>query len=165
MAKTQEEIFRERIRSGLIVIFLISAYITGLMDVLLFHLPDGFGPGTVLKALFSTRLSLLLFPTLFLMLAGFAIAVVNKTWEESQREDKLARGFLHSKNGSPYGDAHFAQPWEFVDAAQIRPAEDCKGKILGQLDDAGRQCIDFNPYEGRINSHMVAIGRSGVGKT
>ena len=25
--------------------------------------------------------------------------------------------------------------------------------------------MDFNPYEGRINSHMIAIGRSGGGKT
>ena len=42
---------------------------------------------------------------------------------------------------------------------------ECKGKILGQLGTDGRMCIDFNPYEGRINSHMIAIGRSGVGKT
>jgi len=128
-------------------------------------LAEGFAFGVVLKALFSTKLSLLLFPVIFFLLSGLAIAAVHKTWEEAQREDKLKRGFLHSKNGAPYGDAHFAQPWEFADAAQIRPVEECKGIILGQLDDAGRQCIDFNPYEGRINSHMIAIGRSGVGKT
>lgn len=163
--KPQEEIFRERIRITLIGIFLISVYLTGLLDFVLFHLAEGFAFGVVLKALFSTKLSLLLFPVIFFLLSGLAIAAVHKTWEEAQREDKLKRGFLHSKNGAPYGDAHFAQPWEFADAAQIRPVEECKGIILGQLDDAGRQCIDFNPYEGRINSHMIAIGRSGVGKT
>jgi len=164
-AKPQEEIFRERIRFALIGLFLISGYLTGLLSFVLFHLSEGFALGVVLKALFSTKLSLLFFPVIYLLLSGLAIAVVHKTWEEAQREDKLKRGFLHSKNGAPYGDAHFAQPWEFADAAQIRPVEECKGKILGQLDDDGRQCIDFNPYEGRINSHMVAIGRSGGGKT
>ena len=163
--KTQEQNFRGKIRSILIAILLISVYLTGLLDTLLFHMPEGFGPGSVMKAFFSAKLSLLLLPLVFLILSSGAITAVQKTWEESQREDKLKRGFLHSENGAPYGDAHFAQPWEFIDAAQIRPVEECKGKILGQLDDAGRQCIDFNPYEGRINSHMIAIGRSGVGKT
>lgn len=146
-------------------ILLASGYLTGLVEVLLFHLHEGFGLKAVLKAFSSSRLSLLLFPIMTLILMGIALSAISRTWEESQREDRLARGFLHSKRGSPYGDAHFAQPWEFLDAAQIRPAEECKGKILGQLDEEGRQCVDFNPYEGRINSHMVAIGRSGGGKT
>ena len=130
-ANIPEERFRQQIRVILAALFMISCYLTGILDILMFYLPRGFG----------------------------------FTWEESQREDLLQRGFLHSKGGSPYGDAHFEQPWEFLDAAQIRPVEDCKGKILGQLDEEGRQCIDFNPYEGRINSHMIAIGRSGGGKT
>ena len=164
-AKTLEERFREQCRAGLAGIFLVSGYLTGLLVALLFHLNEGFGPGAVLKALFSSKASLILFPVVFLSLSSIAISAIHRTWEESIREDRLNRGFLHSKGSAPYGDAHFAQPWEYVDAAQIRPVEQCKGKILGQLDDAGRQCIDFNPFEGRINSHMIAIGRSGGGKT
>ena len=164
-ANIPEERFRQQIRVILAALFMISCYLTGILDILMFYLPRGFGFVAVLKAFFSTRISLLLFPMVFLTLSAIAISAAHKTWEESQREDLLQRGFLHSKGGSPYGDAHFEQPWEFLDAAQIRPVEDCKGKILGQLDEEGRQCIDFNPYEGRINSHMIAIGRSGGGKT
>ena len=164
-ANIPEERFRQQIRVILAALFMISCYLTGILDILMFYLPRGFGFGAVLKAFFSSRISLLLFPMVFLTLSAIAISAAHKTWEESQREDLLQRGFLHSKGGSPYGDAHFEQPWEFIDAAQIRPVEDCKGKILGQLDEEGRQCIDFNPYEGRINSHMIAIGRSGGGKT
>lgn len=161
----REERLRKQFRLAITGVLLISGYLTGLVEVLLFNLPEGFAPHNVLRALFASKTSLLLFPLTATILSCIVISAVRKTWEESQREDRLDRGFLHSKNGSPYGDAHFAQPWEYVDAAQIRPVEECKGKILGQLDNAGRLCIDFNPYEGRINSHMVAIGRSGGGKT
>ena len=157
--------FRMQIRAGLIGILIISVYLTGLIDSVLFFSAGGIQPGTVVRSFFSAKATVILFPLILFLLSAVAVTAIHRTWEESLREDRLARGFLHSKDGSPYGDAHFEQPWEFVDAAQIRPVEKCKGKILGQLDEAGRQCIDFNPYEGRINSHMIAIGRSGGGKT
>lgn len=165
MAKTQTEDFRERMRIILIGVLLISFYGTGFLEAVFAGKHNSFSPGAVFTSFFTNTISLLIFPLLICALTGIALYTVNKTWGEAQREDKLQRGFLHSKGSSPYGDAHFEEPWEFVDAAQVRPAEACKGKILGQLDDAGKMCVDFNPYEGRINSHMVAIGRSGGGKT
>lgn len=158
--------FRNRIRWLLLAVFLLSVYATGFLSILLNHKEGtaitAFG---ILKAFFTGRLTLAVFPVVFTCFSLAAIYSVHKTWEESLRDDKLNRGFIHSRNGSPYGDAHFEDPDEYVDAAQIRPVERCKGKILGQLDREGRQCVDFNPYEGRINSHMIAIGRSGGGKT
>lgn len=158
--------FRKRIRWLLTGAFFLSIYATGFLDELLTHTSGGSLTFTgIIRAFFSVRLTLLIFPVLFAGISAAGIYSVYQTWEESLRDDKLNRGFIHSKNGSPYGDAHFEDPNEYVDAAQIRPVEKCKGKILGQLDMEGRQCVDFNPYEGRINSHMIAIGRSGGGKT
>ena len=164
-AKTQVEAFRESMRPIMIGGAIISVYATGLLEGLFRGRHSFYTLGSVLSSFFTSPATLLLFPALLAAMTGIAVAVVNKTWEEARREDKLQRGFLHAKDGAPYGDAHFEEPWEFIDAAQIRPVEKCKGKILGQLDDEGRLCVDFNPYEGRINSHMVAIGRSGGGKT
>ena len=144
---------------------LISVYLTGLIEGIFRGRQAFYTIGAVLSSFFTSLATLILFPTILAVLIGIAVAVISKTWKEAMREDKLKRGFLHAKDGAPYGDAHFEEPWEYIDAAQIRPIEKCKGKVLGQLDDQGRLCVDFNPYEGRINSHMVAIGRSGGGKT
>ena len=158
--------FRKRIRWLLAGAFFLSIYATGFLDALLTRASGSSLTFTgIIRAFFTVRLTLLVFPVLFAGVSAAGIYSVYQTWEESLRDDKLNRGFIHSKNGSPYGDAHFEDPDEYVDAAQIRPVENCKGKILGQLDMEGRQCVDFNPYEGRINSHMIAIGRSGGGKT
>ena len=158
--------FRKRIRCLLFAVFLLTVYATGFLNLILTKgAGSAFTAFGIIKAFFTVRLTLIVFPAFFTCLSLAAIYSIYKTWEESLRDDKLNRGFIHSRNGSPYGDAHFEDPNEFIDAAQIRPVEKCKGKILGQLDREGRQCVDFNPYEGRINSHMIAIGRSGGGKT
>ena len=158
--------FRSNMRKVLIGVFVFSLYGTGFLNVMI-HPQYGhrFSAGSVLKAFFFSRSTLLIFPLLSAGLSLLAVLSIHRTWEESLRDDKLNRGFLHSKKATPYGDAHFEEPHEYLDAAQIRPVEACKGKILGQLDKEGRECVDFNPYEGRINSHMIAIGRSGGGKT
>lgn len=167
LAKSQVDRFRERMRFVLLAIGLISLYGTGFLNVVFhssrFH--GNFGFLTTMKALFTCASSLIIFPIFFCIIAGIAAFIIHKTWTESLREDKLGRSFLHSKDMNPYGEACFLDPWQYSDAAQIRPAELCKGKILGQLDDEGKQCVDFNPYTGRMNSHMMVIGRSGAGKT
>ena len=158
--------FRSNMRKVLIGVCIFSIYGTGFLNILFNpSYEHRFSAGNILNAFFSSKTTLLLFPLLLTGLSMLAISSVHKTWEESLRDDKLNRGFLHSKKVTPYGDAHFEDPYEYLDAAQIRPVEKCKGKILGQLDKEGRECVDFNPYEGRINSHMIAIGRSGGGKT
>ncbi len=165
-AVSQVEDFREKIRWVLLSIIIVSIFLTGLLDV---WISPRFGRiisfWNIIGAFFTTKVTFFLFPALCIGISVIAIQSIHKTWEESLREDKLHRGFLHSKDATPYGDARFEEPHEYVDAAQIRPIEKCKGKILGQLDQQGKQCVDFNPYEGRINSHMIAIGRSGGGKT
>ena len=164
-AKTQVEAFRESIRPVLIGGAVVSVYATGLLIGLFRRNYAFYTIGSVLSSFFSSFVTLILFPAILAGITGIAVSVIHKSWQEAQREDKLKRGFLHTKDGAPYGNAHFEEPWEYIDAAQIRPVEQCKGKILGQLDDQGRLCVDFNPYEGRINSHIVVIGRSGGGKT
>ena len=158
--------FRSNMRKVLIGVCIFSIYGTGFLNILFNpSYEHRFSAGNILNAFFSSKTTLLFFPLLLTGLSMLAISSVHKTWEESLRDDKLNRGFLHSKKVTPHGDAHFEDPYEYLDAAQIRPVEKCKGKILGQLDKEGRECVDFNPYEGRINSHMIAIGRSGGGKT
>lgn len=165
-AKSHVDQFRERMRWVLFAVTIISAYTTGILNVLLHkRFNADFGFLSILRAFFTCASSFIVFPLILVSVSGLAAYIVHRAWEESLREDKLGRSFLHSKNMNPYGEACFLDPWQYSDAAQVRPAGLCKGKILGQLDDEGKQCVDFNPYTGRMNSHMMVIGRSGAGKT
>ena len=125
--------FRSNMRKVLIGVCIFSIYGTGFLNILFNpSYEHRFSAGNILNAFFSSKTTLLLFPLLLTGLSMLAISSVHKTWEESLRDDKLNRGFLHSKKVTPYGDAHFEDPYEYLDAAQIRPVEKCKGKILGQ---------------------------------
>ena len=123
--------FRSNMRKVLIGVCIFSIYGTGFLNILFNpSYEHRFSAGNILNAFFSSKTTLLLFPLLLTGLSMLAISSVHKTWEESLRDDKLNRGFLHSKKVTPYGDAHFEDPYEYLDAAQIRPVEKCKGKIL-----------------------------------
>ena len=85
----REERLRKQFRLAITGVLLISGYLTGLVEVLLFNLPEGFAPQNVLRALFASKASLLLFPLTATILSCIVISAVRKTWEESQREDRL----------------------------------------------------------------------------
>ena len=102
-------------------------------------------------------------PLFFLINAGIILTICQKEWGKRLNEDKIGRNFRYSKKISPYGGAHFMEPYEYVDVAQIRKLEDCKGIVVGQLTENGEECVDFNAK--RINTHMYVTATSGSGKT
>lgn len=156
---------KSKVRTIILGIILCSFYATGAFQTLVLPnyrfamIPD------VFIAFFKAKTSIILFPVLIILLGVGLGSYMAKTFEAEQREDLLGRGFRHVRGDQTYGNAKFLRPDEYVDAAQIRKLEDCKGIIVGQLKDNAEECVDFNPYEGRINGHMLAIGRSGGGKT
>lgn len=90
--------------------------------------------------------------------------IIVKTWKIQLYEDKLGKKREFSLDYQPYGDAHWAEPCEYSKMAKIRPLQDCKGTILGQLTEDGTQCVDmYKPP--RINKHILAVGSSGAGKS
>ena len=147
--------------------FLAGAYVTGLLlnVVNAARYKNQISFSESVKALFTNARSLLLVPVFALCFSGLTALFVNRKWKENSRNDGMGRDFRHSKDASPYGDARFLRPHEYHDVAQIRPIEKCKGKLLGQLSEDGRECIDFNPTDPTINNHMMVIGMSGCGKT
>ena len=166
MSDSQKSIFRRRLRVVLLAVLLISILITGIVDYLGLPNKPGFSISAIFMAFFTVPLTWILFPVNFVVLSILASILVYHTWMMGQKEDKIGRDFSHSGNGDPYGDAHFEEPHEYVNVAQIRPKELCKGKILGQLTDVdGEECIDFNPFDGRTNQHMFVVAMSGGGKT
>ena len=116
-----------------------------------------------LIAFFEYKMSLISFPVLFIVICGVAVYMYNKTWKEDRLYDKMGRNFKYSDKISPYGGAHVMEPYEYVDVAQIRKVEDCKGVVVGQLTEDGEECVDFNAK--RINTHMYVTATSGSGKT
>ena len=156
---------KKAIRIAIAVSGVLSFYITALLASLINPNFEFAKFPQLLAAFFTVPPSYIVFPVLWVSIGVGAGFFLQKAWENRQRNDLLGRGFRHAKGDSTYGNAHFLRPYEYTDAAQIRKVEDCIGKILGQLTEDGEECLDFNPYEGRINSHMLAIGRSGGGKT
>lgn len=158
--------FRKAVRKAEPIIALISAYMTGIVDCLYSPALRGhFNFFNTIRAFFTTKLTLVLFPLFFILFGAIAVYFLHKSWATGALDDRLGREFKLSKSGSPYGDSQFEEPYEYKEVAQIRPISECKGKVLGQLTDDGSECIDFNPYDGRLNQHMLAIGASGGGKT
>lgn len=164
MTESHNSQFKKRVHGVTFVVFFASIYLTGLIDCFVNPIYAGsYGFFHVLKAFFGTRLTLLLFPILLLVIGGVLIYTIYKEWKKSLLDDKMGRNFRYSEKISPYGGAHVMEPHEYVDVAQIRKLEDCKGIIVGQLKENGEECVDFNPK--RINSHMYVTATSGSGKT
>lgn len=125
--------------------------------------------GVAMGLLFDSALQLggfIWLMTAFITLVVLII-VVNETtrkWWEDLYKDKLKQRREFALHYQPVGDAHWAEPGEYIDKAQIRPVEECRGTILGQLTDDASQCIDM--YQSSLpNSHILAVGASGSGKT
>lgn len=119
----------------------------------------------LILGLFRDWHALSYYPIIAIITSLAFVLLVNHTLAVDQEEDQMGRDFSKSSRGDPYGDAHFEQPHEYVDYAQVRELKNCKGLVLGQLGKDGSECVDFNPYTGRLNKHMLAIGTSGGGKT
>ena len=164
MTESHNSQFKKRVHGVSVVVVFASIYITGLIDCFANPLFSGnYGFFHVMGAFFHTQLTLIVFPIAFLVLGGVLIYVIHKEWKKGLLDDKMGRNFRYSDKISPYGGAHVMEPHEYVDVAQIRKLEDCKGIIVGQLKEDGEECVDFNPK--RINSHMYVTATSGSGKT
>ena len=164
MTESYLSLFKKRFHLIMIADFLFSIYGTGFIDCFLnpkYHGNTSFI--NAITAFFTTSQSILLFPMLFLLIDGIAIYIYHKSWKEGLLDDKMGRNFRYSSKISPYGGAHVMEPYEYVDIAQIRKLEDCKGIIVGQLTEDGEECVDFNAK--RINTHMYVTATSGSGKT
>lgn len=163
-AKEKKSIIKNRLRLALVSNIFISAYATGVVDCLLNPAYKGeFTFSYIIAAFFSSRQTLLFYPASFFINGAIALYICHKSWKEHRLDDKMGRNFKYSEKISPYGGAHVMEPYEYVDIAQIRRLEDCKGIIVGQLTENGEECVDFNAS--RINSHMYVTATSGSGKT
>ena len=165
MKETQNKLYARRVHTVIIIVLVVSFYITGLLNVVASANFNNMGLKTLIHAFFHTSATIVIFPITIAISTIIAAHIIHKEWQNNLYSDKMDRDFNYSKEASPYGDAHFMEPWEYSEIAQIRPVDKCKGKVLGQIGDDGSECIDFNPYDGRLNNHMLAIGQSGGGKT
>ena len=153
-------------RIAILITLVVCMYLTGVINALLFvHvLPTSLQ--AVVKSFFI-RESLVIYPILVIIASVIGAYAIHKNWVESQRSDFLGRNFLYAEDSEAYGNAHFELPYEYINAAQIRSIERCRGKILGMLDtddDDGGDCVDFAP-DGRGNQHIIVFGTSGGGKS
>ena len=162
MTQSHNSVYAKRFHLTILVILVLCIGLTGAEGCYFSRLHVTVW--NVLKCFFTTKYTLLLFPLQLLVIGGIGMYITHKTWKESLLDDKMGRAFRHSGKISPYGGAHVMEPYEYVDVAQIRRLEDCKGIIVGRLsEDDTSECVDFNPQ--RINSHMYVVAMSGSGKT
>ena len=142
----------------------LSIYVAGVFASLLQHGKLLLNPFDLLALMLTGKYPWAMVLLIFILICVIFIWEVTKEWKESLYADTIGRNFKYSKEIQPYGNAHFAKPEEYADQAQVRPAKDCTGLILGQLTDDGTQCVDFNP-QGMMNLFMVIFGTSGMGKS
>lgn len=156
--------FRHKIIFAVCVMAVISSY-SAAMLVSAFSFNGLPGPIGAVKMLFTSGTVRSLALAIFAVGTAVVIYSMYRSHSESRYEDKMGRNMKRARNGDPYGDAHFEEPEEYRDVAQIRPIDKCKGVILGQLGDNGKECIDFNLVSKRMNDHFMIVGASGSGKT
>ncbi len=105
----------------------------------------------------------------FVLIFSGILWVVHKLWLKAPVWKDSMHPNRELSDAGIYGTSVFEQPWDYRPLAQIRPIEECRGIILGQLDSRGRECIDYfpdpNDPAAHINSNIFAIGASGSGKT
>ena len=164
MTESHKSVFKKRFHAVVGAVLVLGIYATGFINCLINSKYSGnFNFLNIIKAFFSCKTTLVIYPAIVAIIGGIGVAIINKSWKDGLLDDKMGRRFRYSEKISPYGDAHVMEPHEYVDVAQIRKLEDCKGVIVGQLTEDGEECIDFNPK--RINSHMFISAMSGSGKT
>lgn len=158
---------KEKLRSQLRVMLfgsvMASWYFAAILTAILFGANDLLlAP---LQLMYTFRVPFSMFIIFFLILFGIMYFVLYNDWKKHERDDMMGRKFQMSDKAQPYGDSHFMKPEEYQNIAQIRQLENCKGIILGMLDDDGKACIDFNPATRQFNKNMIAIGAPGTGKS
>lgn len=164
MTESHKSVFKKRFHAVVGAVLVLGIYATGFINCLINSKYSGnFNFLNIIKAFFCCKTTLVIYPAIVAIIGGIGVAIINKSWKDGLLDDKMGRRFRYSEKISPYGDAHVMEPHEYVDVAQIRKLEDCKGVIVGQLTEDGEECIDFNPK--RINSHMFISAMSGSGKT
>lgn len=162
--KTTRTQYRSRLKWAMLVVVLIDLYICGLFATFSNPPYDMTGnPFETFPIFFKYGFPLGLFLFLLILL-GIGVALLLYMICRPDKSDKLGRGFQHS-DITPYGDAHFEEPEEYAELAQIRNIEDATGKVLGQLTEDGKNVIDFCPNTYQMNHHMFVVGPSGSGKT
>ncbi len=155
-----------KITIALILVGILSAYSAGVLNTLI----TGYGPSYLPSAVIDC-IKIYGFPTvpfiiLYAMFVIMAAMVIMKAYQDTKGMDVMGRLFKLSVNRKGYGDSHFETPEEYKKIAVIQSPEDAYGTILGQLDTSGKRLINFRmDEENRLNSHMIAVGASGSGKT
>lgn len=160
---------KKRIVVCLVVLALIlffSFYLAGLMQSVfsteltvtwgVFHMI-----GNAARVGFPTALFLVFF-LILLFLCG---ALLWGLFRETKSSDVLGRKFWQPKNRQSYGDAHFEEPYEYADVADVKPADKEMGVICGQLTQDGSRVVGLNTKRGRGNAHTAVFGASGSGKS
>lgn len=155
-----------KIISGiLLAAAVIAFYVSGVFYTMI----SGYGltgnPFKIIACVFTMGFPVKMFIAIFLILGACFIVAGFQVLSELGEMDKLGRKFRQPKNRQTYGDAHFEEPDEYKDLANITPIEKAKGTLLGQLTDKGDKCIEFRTDNTRVNSHMAVIGASGSGKS
>lgn len=104
------------------------------------------------------------FLLLFIMVV-VGIVLLVKDRADNGGLDVLGRAFRMSLGRQTYGDSHFETPEEFKDFALVQSPKDALGTIFGQMDATGKKLINQRMSNTRNNRHILAVGKTGCGKT
>ena len=156
-----------KLRFSIIIIFALSAFFALYFSAFINGIYS-FNLGTVFKSCIDNGFSFGAFFLISLFLSLLFILLELKHNNDTDFDHPFNKHRTISESDN-YGKAEFEKPWQYRSVAQIRAIEDCRGHILGMLDDKGRQCIDYfpdpNDPKAHFNEHIFAIGASGSGKT
>lgn len=158
-------ILKKRLRFALAAVFLLALYLTGLFQMVVSgNFFISYLPHEVFLCCVRTGFNMGYFLVIFPVLGYLATHLIIASWKADYAKDKLGRAIDYNLVNQSAGDAHFADPIEYEQVAQIRSAENAKGKILGQLSEDGSKCIDWK-YAGIGSPHSLVAGTTGAGKT
>lgn len=165
MMKAPQQNNAKKIAIMLGIVTLLFLYFAGVFKTAFSPFGVSWNPITVIRccAIYGYPWKGALFCVVIIIVVGAVL--ITKDRFDNGGLDVLGRAFRMSLGRQTYGDSHFEKPEEFKDFALVQSPKEAIGTIFGQMDATGKKLINQRMSNTRNNRHILAVGKTGCGKT
>ena len=94
MTESHKSVFKKRFHAVVGVVLVLGIYATGFINCLINSKYSGnFNFLNIIKAFFSCKTTLVIYPVIVAIIGGIGVAIINKSWKDGLLDDKMGRRF------------------------------------------------------------------------